>query len=380
MTFSGTVEVDHHQFVVGSPSAETYEPAVTGSVMEVGPNFVTIMTGVAYGPVSLTVEVLDGQPDDFDNSSEWEMVEEATVKVSKPIRVITLDGDYVPDFPKLPIIRGLNTFRVSARGRDAKWDMTVDEPTEWYLMQIWKATQPAVMRRLHKTDAAWSDEIVTHKTRNWWDPDPAMDASMHIKYGYEQMAIWAKQQAIDWGGRPPTDKLRGVAYAKEFAGHDRMLVDAMARARAPKLRKIAAWAARRAYTIADIADIEWIRDGLAALDNGTPLPPPFERPAEYERVWDAFNADSRIKLWTTTDSGDRIPVVAAQHAVNALIEASREKPLAAAIGALRTAALTGGSDYVQLIADVRREFFPKLAPADHYERWIGYTVDDVPSG
>jgi hypothetical protein len=373
------VAVDHHQFVVGSPSAETYEPAVTGSVMEVGPNFVTIMTGVAYGLVSLTVEVLDGQPDDLDVFSEWEVVEEATVKVSKPIRVITLDGELAPDFPKLPIPRGSNTFRVSARGRDANWDMTVDEPAEWYLVQIWKATQPAAMRRLHKTDAAWSGDIVTHKTRNWWDPDPAMDASMHIKYGYEQTAIWAKQEAIDWGGRPPTDKLRGVAHAKEFAGHDRMLVDAMARARAPKLRKIAAWAARRAYTTAGVADIEWIRDGLDALDNGTPLPPPFERPADYERVWDAFNADSRIRLWTTTDSGDRIPVVVAQHAVNALIEASREEPLTAAIRALRTAALTGGSDYVQLIADLRREFFPKLAPADQYERWIGHTVDDVPS-
>lgn len=119
VTFSGTVEVDHHQFVVGSPSAETYEPAVTGSVMEVGPNFVTIMTGVAYGPVSLTVEVLDGQPDDLDISSEWEVVEEATIKVSKPIRVITLDGESASAFPKLPIVRGLNMFRVSARGRDA---------------------------------------------------------------------------------------------------------------------------------------------------------------------------------------------------------------------------------------------------------------------
>lgn len=378
MTFSGTVAVDHHQCVVGSQSAETYEPTATGSVMEVGPNFVTVMTGVAYGPVSLTVEVLDGRPDDPDVSSEWEVVEEATIKVSKPIRVITLDGELASDFPKLPVARGLNTFRVSARGRDANWDLTVDEPTEWYLVQMWKVTQPAGMRRLRKTDAAWNDDIVTHKARNFWDPDPAEDASMHIKYGYEQMAIWAKQQAIDWGGRPPTDKLRRTTYAKEFAGHDRMLVDAMARARAPKLRKIAAWAARRAYTLAGVADIEWIRDGLDALDQGTPLPPPFDDPHS-TKVLDAFNADTRIELWTTTDSGKMTPV-AATHAINALTEASIEEPLTAAFRALRTAARTGGSDYVQLIADLRREFFPKLAPADQYERWIGHTVDDVPSG
>lgn len=378
MSFTGTVDVDHHQFVVGSPSAETYEPAATGSVIEVGPNFVTIMTGVAYGPVALTVEVLDRQPDDLDASSAWEVIEEATIKISKPIRVITLEGALAPDFPKLPVARGLNTFRVSARGRDAHWDRTVDEPVEWYLVQVWKATQPAAMRRLHKTDAAWNDDIVTHKTRNFWDPDPASDASMRIKYGYEQTANWAKQEAIDWGGRPPTDKLRGVAYAKEFAGRDRMLVDAMARARTPKLRTIAAWAARRAYTVAGIAEIEWISDALDALDHGSPIPPPFDEP-NTTKVWDAANADSRITLWAKTDEGTPVHVAAA-YAINALTEASREEPLRAAIRTLRTAAMAGGSDHEQLIADLRRVFFPKLAPADQYERWIGHTIDDLPHG
>jgi hypothetical protein len=27
-----------------------------------------------------------------------------------------------------------------------------------------------------------------------------------------------------------------------------------------------------------------------------------------------------------------------------------------------------------------KQLFPKLAPADQYERWIGHTVDDIPSG
>ncbi|WP_245655262.1 hypothetical protein [Nocardia coubleae] len=45
---------DHHQFVVGAVTAETYEPFESGSVMEVGQNFVTVKTGIAYGPVSLT--------------------------------------------------------------------------------------------------------------------------------------------------------------------------------------------------------------------------------------------------------------------------------------------------------------------------------------
>lgn len=190
------------------------------------------------------------------------------------------------------------------------------------------------------------------------------------------MAVWAKQEAIDWGGRPPTDKLRHTAYSKQFAAHDRMLVDALARTRAPKLRKIAAWAARSAYTIAGVAEIEWIRDGLDALDSGTPLPHPFTV-RHSTAVIDAFNTDERIQLWTTSASGETAPT-AALAAVNALTDASWTEPLPAVFNVLRTLLKTRGSDYEGLIADLRQEFYPKLVPADQYERWIGLTVDDVP--
>ncbi|RRQ29693.1 transposase [Rhodococcus sp. Eu-32] len=386
MTYTGTVHADHHQFVVGSPSAETYEPAATGSVIEVGPNFVTVMTGVAYGPVSVTIELLVTDPGDPSTSGEWEVIEEATIKVSEPFRVLTMGGEVAQDFPTLPIPKGLNTFRVSGRGRDANWDLTVTDPTESHLVQIWRVAKTAAMRRLHKTDTAWNDDIIVHKVRNWWDPDPVADATMYIKYGYEQMARSVKQNAIDWGGRPPTDKIARVPYAQQFAGHDRMLVDAMARARAPKLRTIAAW---RAYMIAGVADIDWIREGLDAFDHGPPLPVPFDD-RHSTKVWDAFNGDTRIHLWETSDSGDQFST-AALVSVNALTDASGSEPLSALFNALYTLAQVQARvdvpgqvllqsqdyDYPKIIADLRREFFPKLAPADQYERWIGHTVDDV---
>ncbi|WP_067694742.1 transposase [Nocardia jejuensis] len=372
---TGTVEADHHQFVIGSPSAVTYEPAATGSVIEVGPNFVTVMTGVAYGPVSVTVEVLTTKPNGLSAVDAWQVIEEATIQVSKPFRVLTLGGDVARDFPTLSIQKGLNTVRVSATGRDMNWDLTVTEPTESYLVQIWKVTKPAAMCRIHKSDAAWNNDITVHKRRNWWDPDPAADATLYIKYGYEQMARSIKQNAINWGGRPPTDKIEYVPYAKQFAGHDRMLVDALARARAPKLRKIAAWAARRAYTIAGIVDIDWIRDGLAALDHGTPLPSPFDK-QNATKLWDAFNSDTRIQLWTTSDSGEQTST-AALAVLNALSDANEPEPLQAVFRVLHTVLNVENSDYSSLIGDLRREFFPKLAPADRYERWIGYTVDDI---
>ncbi|MCZ4278755.1 transposase [Rhodococcoides yunnanense] len=373
MKLTGTAVVDHHQFVIGSPMSETYEPSETGSVIEVGANFVTIKTGIAYGPAALALEVLDREPAGLDTSAEWEVVEEATIEISKPIRVVTLDGRLSTDFDRVPITKGLHTFRVSAQGRDTNWDSPATEPTESYFVQIWKATQPASMRRLHKTDTAWDDEIVTHKVRNFWDPDPAGDATLYVKYGYEQMAIWAKEEAIRWGGRPPTDKLRKQSYAQEFATHDRMLVDAIARCRAPKLRLIAAWAARRAYSIANIAEIDWIRDGLEALKRGEQLPFPFDDRSG-SHVRDAFDAEPRIQLWTTDDENGQRAATPAQAAIHALTDASNEEPLTAVFRSLRTAALTDGSDYLQLITDLRREFFPKLAPADQYERWIGHSL------
>ncbi|MDZ7929977.1 MAG: transposase [Rhodococcus sp. (in: high G+C Gram-positive bacteria)] len=389
MTYSGTVEADHHQFVVGSQSAETYEPAVTGSVIEIGRNFVTVMTGVAYGPVTVTVELLTADPGDPSAGAEWEIIEEATVKVSKPFRVVTLDGEIAHDFPVLPITKGLNTFRVSARGRDVKPGLIVTEPTESYLVQVWKVTQPAALRRLHKSDTVWNDDITVHKVRSWWDPDPVADATLYIKYGYEYMANQVKQDAINWGGRPPTDKLNRAYVSKQFAFHDRMLVDALARARAPKLRKIAAWAVRRSYTLAGIADIDWIRAGLEAFEHGTQLPAPFDD-RHSTKVWDAFDADPRIQLRATSNNGEQTPT-AASVAMNALSDSSGDEPFAALFYALETLLKVQHRvdhpdqlpfqrpdyDHAGLISEVRREFFPKLAPADQYERWIGHTVDDV---
>lgn len=57
-----------------------------------------------------------------------------------------------------------------------------------------------------------------------------------------------------------------------------------------------------------------------------------------------------------------------------LAEIDRIRPaldaLDAAVQCLDTAARTDDSNYAALIADLRREFFPKLMPIEKYERWI----------
>lgn len=46
---------------------------------------------------------------------------------------------------------------------------------------------------------------------------------------------------------------------------------------------------------------------------------------------------------------------------------------------VRKLAILGATyyDYPGLIAELRKEFFLELAPAEEYESWIGQTVDDV---
>jgi hypothetical protein len=123
MNQSGVAVADHHQFVLGSLTAETYEPSKTGSVIEVGQNFVTVMTGIAYGLVALSLEVLDDEPAFHADRCAWEIVEEATVKVTKSFHVITWSGEKLPGFARLAIDRGSYRFRVSGRDRDKQWTL-----------------------------------------------------------------------------------------------------------------------------------------------------------------------------------------------------------------------------------------------------------------
>ncbi|MFE1596877.1 transposase [Nocardia sp. NPDC058705] len=342
--------VDHHQFVVGAATAETYEPSESGSVLEVGQNFVTVRTGIAYGPVWLTVTVLDNAPPD---DADWEVVEEADVQITKAVHVLGLDGTHTPGFDRVPVRRGRYRCRVSGRGRDQHWDLEVSQPSESYLVQFWKVARPTPMVRLRKTDNVHDEGIVTHPGRNWWDPDPAADATIAVRYGYEYVAEQAKKQARRWGGRPPTDKISGLNHAEEFAYLDRALVDAIARARVTKLRTIAVWAAEYACTATGAARADWVQTALAALPDGGPLPEPFDAPDLHFRIIDALG-------------GDQL----AASGVWAIRRALHPEPLRAVFDTLGSAARALDNDHATLIADLRAQFFPKLMPAEEYERWI----------
>jgi len=168
-----------------------------------------------------------------------------------------------------------------------------------------------------------------------------------------------------WGGRPPSEQLRrvrGNIYGSALL--DRDLVDGVAGADAVIQRRIAIWAARQAFTVAGIADLDWMAPAWAALDRGAPLPAEFadmtvlltrilgEPPVTFSLV--SLRPAGRgpaDPLRTVLDA----PVDPVAMALPALMTAAESDPLHAALEAL-WAAVTYAARRAELLAEVRRAF------------------------
>jgi hypothetical protein len=159
-----------------------------------------------------------------------------------------------------------------------------------------------------------------------------------------------------WGGTLPSDPIRATGgNARAMAKLDVGLADAIAAASPDTQRAIARWAARRAYEVAGIADLEWVAPALRSLDQGRELPSPFDN---RQQVWPKLSADPRVPRRTVVSLDGRIPNMRQQAmAIPALFDAARADPLDAALAALYAAVVTfGRDDYPALLGEVRATF------------------------
>jgi hypothetical protein len=97
-----------------------------------------IRAGISMGPVSVEVREYEAEP--RREPSGWEDVAEFSVLVrDKPAYI----GGFNQDFRTTPDIGtagpGWYRLRVHARGRATAPDLVVTEPTEDYLVQVWRA-------------------------------------------------------------------------------------------------------------------------------------------------------------------------------------------------------------------------------------------------
>ncbi|OAK56239.1 hypothetical protein [Rhodococcoides kyotonense] len=58
----GNVAVSYHTFLISGRDTDPTETYSSGSVVEAGNDLISVRTGIASGPVSVTVERFDGDP------------------------------------------------------------------------------------------------------------------------------------------------------------------------------------------------------------------------------------------------------------------------------------------------------------------------------
>lgn len=144
----GTIRVEYHQFDIIDPALlmEGYDVGDFHSdvaIVAVTDDLVHVRTSVAMGRLPVAIELLDAPPGD--PADDWEDVAEASVRLpSGRVAVRGFDGG-----PEFALGAPSARVRVHASGRDAQWDLIVDENTiERYLVQLWPAdSAPAVTLR-----------------------------------------------------------------------------------------------------------------------------------------------------------------------------------------------------------------------------------------
>ncbi|MBF4998279.1 hypothetical protein IRT45_14070 [Nocardia sp. BSTN01] len=355
MTQTGTVQVSDHQFLLAGSGTDTTDVTAEGTLIWTGPGFVTILTGIAYGPATLTVDTHDTTA----ALEEWETVEETVIDAPEDLRVLSVDGRVADGYALIPA--GRYRVRAHARGRDIDFDGIATEPTEQYLLQITPTTRPTdSITRLRKTDTAHeppTKQLPQVDYEHFHAPGPDGTLTKFTIDSPEAQAVFALRNR--WGGRPPTGRLAEdltiSTAASIIADLDRDLVDEIDALSEDRLRALARWCARRAFERSGLVEFDDFRTALDTMDHGTTPPPDF---ANHSLTTYRLQTDPAIPL--TIEPGiagatDFVPQYEAARtymlAVSNDITAIR-----AALEAVRSGIATYGRDYPEFITRLRTEF------------------------
>lgn len=285
----------------------------------------TIRTITYVGELPITVNVCTSAP--APGPGSWDEVEETSMTMTGDTATFVFPADLAgPDTIDLPAADDqTRTYRVRVHLKRPR-----DDDAEEQLIQIWPEEKASTERRarLEAERQAETDRLAEEMHR--------------------------------WGGRLPNKRLRSAGgHAQAVAELDFELAEAVSLAAPDTQRSIARWATRRAYTVAGLADIDWIAPALEALDQGRALPPPFDDPSRlYAKVWDRLFNDPRVPQTTVVLPGGGIDNFLQQAAaVPALFGAAEPDPLQAAFDALHAAAAAFGDDaYHALFQELRATF------------------------
>ncbi|WP_405799610.1 hypothetical protein [Streptomyces sp. NBC_01506] len=312
------------------------------------PGSLILLTGLHTGNVGFTVELHDDRPP---LDSSWEEAVEVPFRpLSSPVSLVEWGGG---DSWELDLEQIDYRVRYSARGMAAARDPELWESGELldhYLLQFWPCSRAAQARVLRQTTDhaaywhAWARELPPPPT-----PEEMAEANRLAEAERERERV--EELAREWGGRLPSDRLRAVrGNVSGMIELDVHLLHALDAAGPDAQRAVARLAARRACTVAGLAELDWVASTLESLDRGGELAPPFDEP---ERVWELLFSDERVpsKVVNVPRSGTAI---SQPHlAVPAVFAAAGPDPLQSAVDALFAAAATYGPDHATFLAEAR---------------------------
>ncbi|HEY3469337.1 MAG TPA: hypothetical protein VGL47_29695, partial [Amycolatopsis sp.] len=170
-----------------------------------------------------------------------------------------------------------------------------------------------------------------------------------------------EQLLREWDGELPGEeilRLRGTL--RQLAKQDRALIGAVVAAPPENQRPLARWVARRAFERAGLDSVGWIADGLRALEEDRPLPPPFD---DWQTAWDRLLSDPAVPhTLVRTPDGRHDNALQQAMAFPAIFAASKADPAEALGQAVSAAAVTFGDDRAAFFAEARTELTSRTDP------------------
>lgn len=364
----GDVHVHYGQIYVHSEGGEDFEGdlsacfagQVNGLCGAAVPGTLFLITGLHTGHVGFTAEVHESEPPD----AGGEDVVEASFRVEGRAMLVTWGGG---DSWDLELEPGDYRVRYSATAMDAgrEQDTRLDgEPgKDRYLLQFWPATPaPDSVVRQHSAIAAYwhgfARELPPPPT-----PEELAEAWEARQRAEEEARAKARHEQLlrEWDGELPGEeilRLRGTL--RQLAKQDRALIGAVVAAPPENQRALARWVARRAFERAGLDSVGWIADGLRALEEDRPLPPPFD---DWQAAWDRLLSDPAVPhTLVRTPDGRHDNALQQAMAFPAIFAAAKADPAEALGQALSAAAVTFGDDRAAFFAEARTELTSRTDP------------------
>ncbi|MGW0431979.1 hypothetical protein ACWDV4_05465 [Micromonospora sp. NPDC003197] len=326
------------------------------------PGFLYLATGLHTGGIGLTIEQHD-EPPPVDDSWQ-EIVEVSFTPETSEVRLVQWAAEASWPLDLEPVdyrVRYCGTGLDEARLLDTR---AADTPSiDRYLLQFW----PSQVRPDEVVKQTSDRAARRHQHARSLPPPPSPEEKAEATRRAEEEARRVREEqqrraeARRWGGRLPTDRLRNVGgNVRRMVKLDPVLVHAIGDADPQVQRRIARWAARRAYQEAGLADLGWVAPALDALDRGHDLPWPFRDEAEAWRL--LYDDEQAPKTLVTSPDGRHDNMLQQAMALPALFGAAEADPLRAALDALYAAAVSVGRDaYRDLFNEVRRAFLGTTA-------------------